>query len=97
MDIKDTIKAGVALYTGWHVDHVDVCCDPQVPGAYAVRASCRRLTKKGVHKTSRTMDYLISGDWRFTASRLSPELVERHLEDVEYVSWPPTSGKLKFI
>lgn len=87
MSNNELFKAGIELYTGRTVAHLDVFPDPKVEDAYALRATMSNGT---------TMDFLICAGWRPYGSRGNAEKVCDALEDVEYECWPPKVGEPRF-
>jgi hypothetical protein len=93
--IKDTIKLGVELYTGLQVQELLLESDPAVDGSYAIRATVRPWSP--APKTAdQVVDFVLLAHWRDTARRLTPEAVDRWLEEGQFASWPPASGRLRF-
>ena len=78
------IKRGIELYTGRFVDAVKRVADPAVAGSMALRA----VYRDGTHA-----DFLISAD---APHMKIPEDVVAALEECEFETWPPRSGKPKF-
>lgn len=65
---------------------VEVCEDPQVADTFAVRF-------KDAADEGRTVDLLfICSDGEGTVD----EVLDAVLEEVEFTTWPPTSGALRF-
>lgn len=96
----ETAKAIVENYTERQWDTVQVHPDPKVPGTFAIRAMVcgkSRIVERGkvVQKAepARQQDFLIIG-W---LPSMSTELAARLLEDCDFETWPPVSGKLKFL
>ncbi len=79
------LKETVELYTGRKATGIDVHADPRVSGAYAIRM----VTDKGA-----TIDFLLSAHWMNDDPRNAEDL-SGHLEEAEFTTWPPTSGKLR--
>jgi len=77
------LSQGVVQYSGKQPRGVEIVGDRKVPGTYALR----------VHYTDDTeATFLITG----FHSGCTAEFVEQNLEEVEFTTWPPTSGELKF-
>ena len=94
--LKDSLKAGIELYTGRTVGDLKVHPDPKVAGTYAVRAT---FADKGSKKTSTvpSIDFLIVGNcMEKPIARSTPEEVSENLEEIQTDVWPPRSGAPKF-
>jgi hypothetical protein len=89
MDTYKQIRLAVAKYLGNKPIKCEIVEDPQVPDTYAIRA--RILTGRN-KKREANVEFLL------TLGRLEPtiENIESNLEECEYTTWPPISGKLKF-
>lgn len=94
--IQDTLKSGIELYTGCQVSAIKVFPDPKVDGAYGIRVTAHRKTKRGVHKAGRSMDFIVSAHWQHEGRTLTTELVEKYLEDTMFETWPPKVGTPRF-
>ena len=95
--IQDVIKTGIESYTGCQVSSIKVFPDPKVEGSYGVRVFAHRKTKKGVHKRGQQMDFIVLAHWMMeTRGALTPQLVEKHLEDAMFETWPPKVGAPRF-
>jgi len=74
------IQKAVEDYAGKELLNLDVIPDPQVPGSFAIKAVYKAFPDKPVF-------FLISaGD----------PISWEYLEEVEFESWPPRSGRLRF-
>ena len=94
--VRQVIKAGVELYTGCQVSDMKLFADPKVDGSWGIRVTAHRKTKRGVHKTGRSMDFILSAHWQHDGRTLTPQLVEKWLEDAMFETWPPKVGAPSF-
>lgn len=76
------ILPGVEKYLGNVVDDLQTKEDPRVPGTVAVRATV----------DGNSVDFIIVG----YSEDMSPDDVMNNLEEVEFSTWPPRSGELRF-
>ena len=91
-NLNAIIKAGIELYTERKVESLERFDDPKVSGAMALRVTMEDKSK---------IDFLICADGKNVKTlhrnfELTPGIVEQVLEEAEFTSWPPTSGRLKF-
>lgn len=93
---KEVITEGVELYTGRKVSDIKLFADPKVEGSWGIRVTAHRQTKKGVHKKGQQMDFVLLAHWQNEARVLTPELVEKWMEDTIFETWPPKSGAARF-
>lgn len=81
--IKEQCKKAIEDYTGVKVKEIEVVEDNKVEGCYAMKAvMCKRVCGKN------TLYFLKTH---------SDPISYNTIEDVEFTSWPPKSGSLKFI
>lgn len=89
---NELLTAGIEEYTGRVVKSIERHDDPQVVGSIAIRATLHRdVTSMG--DVDAVVDFLISAQ---APALITTEDVASHLEEAEYTSWPPTSGKISF-
>lgn len=86
MMFKEKIKESIELYTGAKVTSIEVVKDPRITDSYAIQ------TKHLENAKERVCQWLLV----HVDSTLSSSNLCNLLEEVEFTSWPPTSGNLKF-
>jgi hypothetical protein len=89
----ELIKKAVELYLGsLFVASIDIIEDPQVAGTYAIRANM-------VYTTCPSDFLLIWKDIENLEQKVefNPENIQHYLQEVDFETWPPKSGELKFI
>lgn len=90
MRIDGTVGRAIIDYVDNHVEllALDYHPDPKVPGTYAFRATVRQdyLVNDRVQRQTATIDFLVSG---VALGAITAD----DLEEVEFVTWPPTSGR----
>jgi len=81
------LAEGISQHTGENITpkQVQFVQDPQVRNTWAIRVN-------GFHPDGEHEDFLIV----LHDTRPSVEAIDEMLEGVEFDSWPPTSGDLKF-
>jgi hypothetical protein len=82
MSIDQRLKEVIEYYTGKKITKLSVVADPQVSDTYAMQCNFGK----------RICTFLIT---RFN-SRCTAEEGADLLEEVEFESWPPCSGRLQF-
>ncbi len=90
MDLKrdDSLKAGIEFYTGREVERLSVVEDPQVSYTFAMRARM---------KDGASIDFLIVGSTLdHGIAKTGPGGIADALEECEFETWPPASGRLRF-
>ncbi len=80
----ELLKSGIETYTGRPVMDLKRHDDPVVEGAVALRA-----TMKG----GETIDFLVSAN---VGELKTPDSVADVLEECEFTTWPPRSGRPRF-
>lgn len=86
-NIDAIIKAGIEEHTDRSVASLQMHADPKVEGSYAIRASM---------DDGETIDFVLLAHWLLKSQTLTPSLVDENLEEVEFTSWPPSSGNMQF-
>ena len=86
MMFKEKIKEAIELYTGAKVTSIEVVKDPVITDSYAIQTKHDKANKEHVRQW-----LLVHVDSTMSISNLCDLL-----EEVEFTSWPPTSGNLKF-
>lgn len=81
MNLKETFKQAVALYTEQTVTDVDFVPDTTIRGTYAIRATMRGHSED-------TIDFVIHDPSN------DPYEISLGLEEVTFNTWPPVSRML---
>lgn len=84
---NEVIQAGIEKYTERKVKELKTFADPKVEGAFAIRASM---------EDGETIDFILVAHWQHEGRRLTPELVDKYLEEAMFESFPPPVGKPRF-
>jgi len=85
----EVLHAGIEHYTGHKVRGLERYDDPRVAGCIALR--CTVL--EGEPDGGTVLQFFISGNAPVLKTK---EDVSVNLEEAEFETWPPRSGKLKF-
>lgn len=81
-ELNEELLPAIEYYTGSKVDSLRTKIDPRVRGTVAIRAMIE----------GNVVDFLLVG---YTV-KMTPEEIANMLEEVEFSSWPPRSGELRF-
>jgi len=82
---KDLLIQGIELYSGRQVTELQVHPDPKVYGAYAVRCLLGEEKEQA--------EFLAPPGW----NARDASHVSESIEECSFRSWPPNSGKLRFV
>lgn len=86
--IADSLKNGLAAYTGREVASIKTFPDPKVADTWAARATMT---------DGDTIDFMVVGNHMEKHIRdCTPDEVAEAIEETQYTEWPPTVGKIKF-